>query len=141
MTTGIKRIFPGIPAGGDTGQVLTKSSSTDYAASWQDAAGGADDHVRVGPDAARATGRLRHERPREAAFLERAPELVGPGALLGGLDRLLGDEVAEEPGDRVGEERAQLHQALKWGAPKWPPCMVLGVTAASAGAPDGPGAV
>ena len=30
----------GIPAGGTDGQVLTKTSGTDYAAAWEDAAGG-----------------------------------------------------------------------------------------------------
>jgi len=39
----------GVPAGGSTGQVLTKSSATDYATVWAAAAGGAN--VHVGPSA------------------------------------------------------------------------------------------
>src|SRR5262252_9787224 len=39
----------GVPAGGTTGQVLTKSSATDYATVWAAAAGGAS--VHVGPSA------------------------------------------------------------------------------------------
>src|SRR5207245_2484450 len=86
-------------------------------------AGRADDRVGVAPVAAGAAARLRHQRQREAALFERGPQLVGPGALLGRLDQLLGDEVVEEPGDRVGEQRAELAHAYQptWGPPRRSP--------------------
>src|SRR2546426_1119495 len=67
-------------------------------------AGGADDDVGVEPRAAGAAGVLGDERQREAPLFQRAPELVGPRALLGGLDQLLGGQVGEEPRDGVAEQ-------------------------------------
>jgi len=72
------------------------------------ATGGADDNVRVEPGAARTARVLGDERQRETAFFERAPELVGPRALLGGLDQLLGREIGEQPRDGVGKQRAEI---------------------------------
>ena len=72
------------------------------------AAGGAHDDVGVEPRAAGAAGLFGDERQRETALLERAPELVGPRALLGGLDQLLGREIGEQPRDGVGKQRAEV---------------------------------
>ena len=36
---------PGVPVGGSTGQVLTKTSATDYATNWQTPAGGGAGHT------------------------------------------------------------------------------------------------
>src|SRR5688572_19880734 len=72
------------------------------------AAGGADHDMGVEPRPAGAPRTLGHERHRETALFERAPELLGPHALLGRLDELLGDEIGEEPGDGIREERAEL---------------------------------
>jgi len=48
----------GVPAGGTTGQVLTKSSATDYATVWAAAAGGASVHVGPSAPASPAVGDL-----------------------------------------------------------------------------------
>src|SRR5215475_8609528 len=42
---------PGVPAGGTTGQVLEKTSSTDYATAWVTFSGGGGASVHVGPTA------------------------------------------------------------------------------------------
>ena len=84
-------------------------------------AGGSNDDVGVEPGAAGAAGVLGDERQREAALFQRAPELVGPGALLGGFDQLLGGEVGEEPGDGVAEQGTQFRHLTTWGAPTWSP--------------------
>src|SRR5439155_964323 len=86
------------------------------------AAGGAHNDVGVEPRAAGAAGLFGDERQRETALLERAPELVGPRALLGGLDQLLGGQVREEPRDGIAEQGTQVRaHRLTWGGPTWPP--------------------
>src|SRR5207247_9358397 len=82
--------------------------------------GVSNDDVGVEPGAAGAAGVLGDERQREAALFQRAPELVGPGALLGGFDQLLGGEVGEEPGDGVAEQGKQFRHLTTWGDPTWP---------------------
>jgi hypothetical protein len=42
---------PGVAPGGSTGQVLTKTSATDYATGWQTPTGGGGAAVHIGPDA------------------------------------------------------------------------------------------
>src|SRR5205814_4139047 len=76
------------------------------------------DDVGVEPRAAGAAGLFGDERQRETALLERAPELVGPRALLGGLDQLLGGQVGEEARDGVGEQRAEIARAHRSPRPR-----------------------
>jgi hypothetical protein len=68
-------VGPGVPAGGTTGQVLTKSSAADYATAWAAAGGaGGADEVSVGASDPGATFELWYDTDATAPPVAQGPE-------------------------------------------------------------------